>query len=348
VIRATGTVMPSRDVILRPRISGRVVGLSDDFTPGWFVGAGDPLVSLDPSDYENELAQRESELAQAQAELQLEMGRQEAARMEFELLGEALPVEERALVLRKPQLAAARARVASARAAVKLAELRLGRTKVRAPFDAHVLTRDVNVGSQVSSSEPLARLVGRDTYWIELTVPLSKVRWLAFPDAKAGVTGAPVRIRNQTAWPPGEHRKGRLFKLVGALAGQTRMARVLVEVDDPLARSSEAPALMIGEYVQAQIQGRPIVDCLRVERHHVRNDDTVWVMADGRLDICKVGTAFRDATHAYVREGLADDDWIVTTDLATVVDGARLRTSDAGTAGPGGQPTQGSSDGDGE
>jgi len=324
VIRAMGTVRPAQEVMLRPRISGRVVDLGDGFVPGGFVDRGDPLVFLDRADYENELDRRAADLEQAKADLELEMGRQEAARAEFEMLGENLPEEERALVLREPQLKTARARVDSAQAAYDMAELHLNRTEVAAPFDAHVLARHADVGSQVSPSEPLASLVGRHTYWIEATVPLSKLPRLGFP--KGNRPGARVRIRNRTAWAAGQSREGRLFRLVGALAGQTRMARVLVEVDDPLAHESDDPALMIGAYVEVRIDGTPIEGCVRLSRELVRKNDTVWVMAAGKLDIRNVEVVFRDATHAYIRAGLDESDRVVATDLATVVDGARLRT----------------------
>ena len=57
----------------------------------------------------------------------------------------------------------------------------------------------------------------------------------------------------------------------------------------------------------------------------VRDGDTVWVMADAKLVIKKVHVVLRDATYAYIRKGLSDKDQIVTTNLATVTDGARLR-----------------------
>ena len=54
--------------------------------------------------------------------------------------------------------------------------------------------------------------------------------------------------------------------------------------------------------------------------------DTVWVMRDGALDIRQVRVVFRDAAYAYIDSGLSDSDRVVTTNLATVVDGVRLRT----------------------
>jgi RND family efflux transporter MFP subunit len=328
-IIAMGTVLPEKDILLSPRVAGEIIGRSPDFTPGGVVEKGEVLLRIDPADYENALAQAESELHQAAADLQLEMGRQAVAEMDYKLLEETLSSANRSLVLRKPQLDTARAKVEAARAAVSQAELDLERTAIRAPFDAHILSRSANIGSQVAPGGQMARLVGLKTYWVSAAVPLAKLRWLSFPDASGeDPEGSPVQIRNRTAWPEGVYRSGRLDKLVGTLEEGTRMARVLVSVPDPFAREKAAqglPPLMIGAFVEARIRGRAISDVVRLERDYIRKDKTVWVMTDGRLDIRRVEIVFQDADYAYIREGLSPSDRVVTTNLTTVVEGAGLR-----------------------
>ncbi len=325
-IQAMGTVEPSQDINLSPRVSGEIRRVSPNFTPGGYVRKGEMLLELDPADYENALAQRQSALSQAIADLNIEQGRQNVARQDFELLGDTLNLENRSLVLREPQLDAARARVESARAAVQQAELDLERTTIRAPFDAHVLTRNANVGSQVALGENLGRLVGLDTYWVVATVPQSQIRWLTFPNS--GAPPSTVRVRNNSAWGAGEYRTGTLHQLVGALEDQTRLVRVIVDIDDPMgyrAPNDSLPPLMIGSFVEAHIQAKPLENVIRLDRDYVRNDDRVWVMEDSVLSIQDVDIAFRDAEYAYISRGLQADARVVTTNLATVVDGAPLR-----------------------
>lgn len=326
-IVATGTVRPAREVILRPRIDGRVMKRAKEFVPGGFVEEGEVLVRLDPSDYRNALQQRKSELKQARADLRLEMGRQDVARQEYQLLDESLANENRGLVLREPQLKAARSQVDSARAALEQARLELRRTTIEAPFEAHVLSRSINVGSQVASGDELARLVDAETYWVETTVPVSKLPWIRLPNGDSAA-GSRVRVRNRSAWGEDAYRSGRLYKLIGSLGQDTRMARILVRVRDPLARKEGAagkPRLMLGSYVRTRIRGRPLSDVVRLDRPLLRKDDTVWVMEEGKLAIREVRIALRDAEHAYIREGLRAGEKVVVTDLATVQEGAALR-----------------------
>ena len=324
---AMGTVEPSREIVLSPRVRGEIISRSESFTPGSFVKKGQKLLQIDPSDYKNRLKTRESDLRQAVADLKIEMGRQNIAEKDYQLLNETLSEEQEALILRKPQLNAARSEVENARAAVDQAELDLQRTTIKAPFDAHILSRNVNVGSQVSPGQDLGRLVGRDTYWVEATVPLAKLRRLEFPKDKA-TKGAEVRIQNRTAWEEGEFREGHLYKMVGTLEERTRMARVLVTVSDPLAylpENSEKPEMMIGSFVEGQIQAEPIPDVIRLNRDYVRSNETVWVMEENKLSIRDVKIIFQDSKYAYIKEGLNEGDKVVTTNLTTVVDGAALR-----------------------
>ena len=326
-MEVTGTVVPSKDIMLSPRVSGEVFELSEAFIPGGFVKKGEVLLKIDPADYRNTLQLRKSELHQAEADLEIELGRQDVARKDYQLIEESISEDNKSLVLREPQLNTARSRVEAARAAVDQAELDLQRTTIRAPFNAHILSRNVNVGSQVSPGEPLGRLVGMDNYWVETTVPLSKLPWLLFPD-KEHVKGAEVKIRNRTAWREDQFRTGYLLKMIGALENRTRLARVLVNVPDPMSYytdASDKPALIIGAFVEAQIQAREIRDVVRLRRDYIRKNEKVWVMKHDTLQIRDVDILFRNADHAFIGEGLAEGDSVVTTNLSTVAEGVRLR-----------------------
>ena len=326
-IITTGSVMPSKDIILSPRVNGEVMQISPNFTLGGYVKKGEILLRIDPSDYQNTLQLRESELHQAEADLSIEMGRQNVAKKDFQLLREELADEDSSLVLREPQLNAARSRVEAARAAVDQAKLNLQRTTIRAPFDAHIINRIVNVGSQVSPGENLGRLVGMDVYWVEATLPMSKLRWLSFPDSEHE-KGSPVRITNRTAWKKGEYREGYLYKLIGSLEGNTRLARVLVAVEDPLVKQTTSPGLqplIIGAFMEVGIEATEIKDVFRVSRDLIRKDETVWVMVDNKLQIREADIPIQDAEYAYITSGLNDNEKIVATNLTTVVEGVSLR-----------------------
>ena len=325
----TGTVRPAQDIFLSPRISGEVIRLAEAFIPGGYVNKGDILLQIDPSDYQNTLELRRSDLSQALTDLSIEQGRQDVAMQDLQLIGDTtLAQDNRELVLRKPQLNAVKARVKAAHAAVKQAELDLERTTIRAPFDAHVLSRNVNIGSQVAPGDQLSRLIGMDEYWVVLTVPMSRLRWLSFPDTDQEGKGSTVRLRNRTAWMEGQYRIGHLYRQIGALEEQTRLARVLVTVPDPLGVKTDTvvkPRLIVGSFLETHIEANPIHEVIRLERDYLRQNETVWVMEEGKLSIRKVKILVEDAVYAYITEGINDGEMVVTTNLSTVTNGAPLR-----------------------
>ena len=326
-IKVPGTVLAEQEIVLSPRVGGEIVSISESFTPGGFVDKGAVLLQIDPSDYEVTLLQRKSELRQASADLELELGRQGLAQKDYRELKETISSEYKSLVLREPQLNIARSRVEAAEAAVRQAELNLERTRIRAPFSAHIINREANVGSQVSPGDALGRLVGIEHYWVEAAVPVSKLQWIDFSTAPETEQSS-VRIRNRAGWPEGVFREGKVHRLIGALEYQTRLARVLLTVADPLSHEPESaglPPLMVGSFVEAHIAGKPINDVVRIDRDYIRQNDSIWVNEGGVLQIRDIEIVFRDDEFAYIRTGLNAEDQVITTNLATVFDGAELR-----------------------
>lgn len=329
-VEAMGTVMPAREAMLTPRVTGEIVEQDPSFVPGGFFEKGSPMLAIDRADYEQALIQRQSELASAEAELKIELGDQAVAQEELELLEVDIPEINRDLILRKPQVRRARASVESARAAVSSAELDLERTSILAPFDGQVVRRVVTIGNNVSAGDELATFVGANEYWVEIAVPVSSLRWIETPPigAPSGeAKGSRAEIRYRKAWGDDAMREGRVARLVGELEPRSRLARVLISIEDPLARTEEnrgKPAMILDAFVEVVIDGRLLEGVFVIDRDYVRNGDAVWVMGeDDRLVTRSVEVIHRGREVAYVR-GLRDGDLVIKTNLQTPVEGMRL------------------------
>lgn len=327
-----GEVRPARDIVLTPRVSGHIIAMEPSFVPGAIIKAGNPLLRLDPADAERAVTTMRSELLQIESELDIEQGRQRVAQREYELLGEEIDEDRRSLILREPQIAIIKARLDAAQAALELAELNMERTTIRAPFDAQVLSRSVNVGSQVSAGDPLGRIVGVDEYWIVASVPLRDLHRISFDGTDS--EGSPVRVRHATAWEPGVSRQARVTRLIGEVDRSARLAPVLIAIEDPLALETQGEPVILGTLLQIEIEARELTNVIRLDREFVRQNDTVWLMVDGTLAITPVTITARDATHAYITSGIEPGDQVVTTSLATVTQGLPLRTDSSTDAQP--------------
>jgi RND family efflux transporter MFP subunit len=326
-IEAWGTVEAARQINLQSQVAGEIQQIGKGFQPGAYADKGSLLLQIDRADYEMTLRQRHAELTKAKADLALEIGKAAVAEQEFELLSQetAPSPEQRSLMLREPQQATARATVASAQAVLAAAELDLTRTRVTAPFNALILERHADLGARVSTGGNIATLVGTDTFWVELAVPAATLRWIDLPTQNT--PGAQVSLFQDKVWDKDSFREGRVIRLRGDLDQKGRMARLLVEVKDPLALNDKTQQpLLIGAFVRAEIKGRELQDVIALERNWVRDGDRVWVMdSEDKLALRQPHVVYRGVDKVYVRGGLQPEDRVVISDLSVAAEGMPLR-----------------------
>jgi RND family efflux transporter MFP subunit len=325
-VSAMGTVVPAQTVMLKSRVSGQVVAINPEFADGGFLKQGSVVVQLDDSDYKLALAQKKSELVNAQYALKLELGRQTVAQREWQLLNgnrgkEAVDSD---LALRKPHLDKAKADVDAAKAAVEKAALDLERTRIIAPFNAIVRSKSVDVGSQVSAGEPMAEMVGTDAFWIQASIPVDRLEWIRIPQQNKE-PGSDAKVY----YAGGHTAKGKVNRLMGDLDSEGRMARILVEVKDPMqqkAKERTAPPLLIGEYVRVEVEGRQLDDVFVIPRAALRDGSTVWIMNDDMtLSIRKVDPVWRSDLDVVIQNDLQLGQRLIVSDLPAPVDGMAIR-----------------------
>jgi RND family efflux transporter MFP subunit len=332
MVSAMGTVIPARQIVLKSQVSGQIQWIHPEFTEGGFLKKGDLIIQLDDADYQLALAQKKKDLADSRYAFKIELGHQEVARREWKLLsGRHTGMgPESELALRKPHLEKVKAEMAAAEALVEKANLDLKRTRITAPFNAMVRSKSVDIGSQVSLQNPLADLVGTDVYWVQASIPVERLSWIHIP-LRAGELGALAKIyyvRDHTI-------DGRVFRLMGDLSGEGRMARILIEVKDPVRHqggNETDPPLLIGEYVRLEIEGRSLENVYVVSRTTLRDEDTVWLVnADMTLAIRKVTPVWRGEENVVIQDDLKAGDRIIVSDLPAPVAGMDVRVIGAET-----------------
>lgn len=325
-VSGLGTVIPSQRVTLYPEVSGRVDSILDGLVPGSRVRKGELLVALDQDEYQILVREQEAVVAQAWSELKLEQGQQNIARQEYELTGNKLSPEEEALVLRQPQLEAVKAALSQAQANLDQAKLNLERTHITAPFDSQIINNTIYPGSQVSNSTALMALISTDRFWIEMEVPAEQLKWLNF--ANESPAGSAVKITSPE-WGS-ESRQGTLISVSPELNDGSLMAKVIIEIEDPLAQREEnngEPPVMINDLLRAEILGKKVDNAFVVPEALIRNSHQVWLLTrDNSLEIRNLSPVYRDSEKAILLSGLEDGDQLVSSSLITPVDGLPLRT----------------------
>jgi len=326
MINAMGTIIPARNVELKSRVAGEIIDIHPEFIEGGFLKAGTKILQIDRVDYELELIQKEKALADAVYEYKLELGRQEVARREWELLGlgKDASAREIELALRKPHLEKAQAAITATEAEVKKAQLDLSRAQITTPFNAIVRARHVNLGSQVTVQQTLADLVGTDTYWIQASIPVERLSWIRVPQ-KQGDPGSTAHILYARRFK----REGKVIRLMGDLSEEGRMARILIEVNDPLGLDQEKnllPPLLIGDYVHVRIEGNILENVYQIPRTALRDNAFIWVMNENsNLEIKEIRPIWREVDTVLIDGGIKPGERLVITDLSAPVEGMALQ-----------------------
>jgi len=328
LVPAMGTVIPAHEIVLESRVAGEIVSIHPEFTVGGHLKKGSEVLQIDPQDYELALTLAKARVKDAESKLKVLKAEAAAAKDEWRIINRNQAGKNNnkpsPLLIKEPQLTAAQAMLVAETADVKKAQLDLARTKISAPFNAIVRKKQVDIGSQVSNQEQLAELVGTDEYWIQASMPVDRLNWIMIP-RNSGDPGAKVRILYRN----GIELNGIVIKLLGELEAEGRMARVLVEVKDPLGlkvAEKKHPPLLIGEYVRMEIEGRQLKNVYRIPRTALRDNTRIWLFSnDGKLEIRTVETLWRDAQAVLLIDGLQPGEQLIVSDLSNPVDGMPLQ-----------------------
>ncbi len=331
-VEAQGRVIPAREIALQTEVSGRIRWLHEELVQGGRVKAGETLVRIDPRDYKLAAEAQRAAVNRSQLELAVEKSRKAVAEREVQLLRGGTASE---LARREPQLRTAMNALAASESGLELANLRVSKTTLRVSFNAIVLSEAAEAGQLVGPGAPLARLAGTDHFLVQVSVPVSDLGWIAIPGVNTQEkTGALARITQDT----GKEqivREGRVLRLAGDLDPAGQMARLLIEIDDPLglARSAETRVegestlpMLLGAFVDVEIEAGTLEGVVELPRSALRDGGRVFLVNQERqLEVRSVEMVWREEESVYLKQGLKAGDRLILSRLPTAIPGMKLR-----------------------
>lgn len=318
-IKSQGSVSARRQIEWASKVSGRVVWVAPEFVEGAVVEAGTSLLKLDPTDYRVALTEAKAALADARlalAEEQAEIKRgsryKATNQQSYELL-------------RQPKLAQVEARFKAAEEKVLQARADLAATEVKAPFNAIIDKKQVDLGGYVASNVPLFHLLSTDVAEVRLPITASDIGYISHATVE-GQKLPEVKLsarfgHRESYW------QGRLIRTERRVDNDTRTFFVVAEVIKPYDRDIHAAELTIGLFVDASIEGISLEHAVRVPRQALHNNQYVYVVIDGQLRRRSVTVFRRERDAVVIRDGLEDGDQVVLTQFDLMVEGMPVTTS---------------------
>lgn len=343
-LNSFGTVSPRTQSALVAQVSGQIKSISDNFRDGGFFEAGEVLVQLDDRDYKADLDIARATLSEAKQLLLEEQARADIASEDWNRY-KTLPEEQRlnkantpnVLLLRGPQVEAAKARVLSAQAQLDKAALALERSTIVAPYDGRILNKSVDVGQVVGANTALANIFAVDFVEIRLPLNNSDLALIDLPEefrssSPNTIAGNQAEVSFSSELNSGQTWRGRVVRTESAIDTASQQLYVVAQIDDPYGLSqSKAASVKIGQYVTAKIKGKLLNNAVVIPNSAIYQGSYVYIVEEGILKRREVNTRWQNESDAVIDDGLAFGDKLVTTALGQISSGTPVSVGNQGT-----------------
>lgn len=328
-IASQGNIMPRTQTTLISEVSGLVTHISEKFNVGGFFKKGELILQIDDIIYQVAVLQAQSRLEAAQASLIEEQARAKQKEDEWLLTGQTLE-QAPILALRIPQLQQAKAEVKAAQASLTEAEVKLQRTKIIAPYDAMLKSKNVDIGQYVSIGATLASTFAVDYAEVRLPIKQKDILFLNLPkvnnsDSASSLVEINYQLGNEQFSVP-----SKLTRYEGEVDSASRVHYVVAQIDDPyqINTTTNTPALRVGMYVNANVSGKILSDIIAIPRLAVYGGNTIRLAKDGHLHLQKIDIIRSDNEYVYTNDIIEVGNRLVITKLESAVEGMTLRITD--------------------
>ncbi len=288
---AVGSLKSNESVVLRPETAGRISAIG--FKDGAIVGKGTVLVTLDAAVQEAELQQARANLALAQTNFDRN---QELVAKKF-LSQQALDTSSANLKVQQ--------------AAVQLAEAKVGKTRVKAPFNGMLGLRNVSVGDYVKEGQDLINIEDIATLRMDFKLPESYLGRVS--------KGQAVELTSDAL--PGQSFKAVLDAVDPLVDQNGRAISARARLDNASGK------LRPGMFVRVRLLFGERKDVLMVPEQAIvpGAQPAVFKVVDGKAALAKIKIGVRRAAQVEVVEGLVAGDVVVTAGQLKLREGAPVR-----------------------
>lgn len=312
IVTAPGTLEAFERVQVTARVSGVVDRVA--FTEGQSVKKGDVLVVIDSERFQLSVNSAKAALDKAQAaqkDMEGMVARREGASDKHPGL---IPGEE--LESYRTKVLTAKADTAVANENLKVAQLNLRDSAVRAPLEGIIQTRTVETGQYVQQGYVMATLLRNDPMLLRF-----QVEPLEAPKMKAGMPVTFTLRETQRTFD------AKITLVAAAADPATHMVGVTAEVSS----NGHDYWLRPGSFCDVSVDGNATREAPLIPRTATRATDHGYITYVVENDVAterviKLGMSSKDGW-VEVKDGLKTGDWIVVRGAEALSTGAKVRSN---------------------
>ena len=184
VVEASGTINPVNTVSVGSTVSGLIKAIYVDYNS--IVKKGQLLAQIDPANFEAAVQQNQAQINSAESDMAKIQAVTEMSRKTYSryknlykknfIAKSELDQAESDYLSNLAQIGAARAKINQARATYKTAMTNLGYTKIIAPVDGTIISREIDLGQPVAASFQAPELftIAQDLTKMQIEVNVSE------------------------------------------------------------------------------------------------------------------------------------------------------------------------------
>ncbi|WP_050905131.1 multidrug efflux RND transporter periplasmic adaptor subunit VmeY [Vibrio campbellii] len=315
-----GRIEAVEDTNITAQVSGYLE--ARHFDEGQMVEKGQLLYSIEPSSFEAQVASAKAALAQAKAALK-------KAELDHQRGKNLLPrgsISQSEFDALTATLLGSRAELEAANAQLKLTEVNLSYTQIRAPFSGRISDSKVSTGDLLSpSSGILTTLVSLDPVHTSFSVSERERLNLGMDGIKGDGSAESSGVEVQLELENGEYFEhlGQLDFLGNRINTQTGTIAMRAVVPNPDQK------LLPGQHIKVNLRDKNAKDVIVIPRRAVQTDlegDFAMVMAEGNVaERRNVELGAQVEQGIIIKDGLDKDDTVITQGLQRVRNGVEVR-----------------------
>ncbi|BDR15809.1 multidrug efflux RND transporter periplasmic adaptor subunit VmeY [Vibrio sp. STUT-A11] len=314
-----GRIEAVEDTNITAQVSGYLK--ARHFEEGQMVEKGQLLYSIEPSSFEAQVASAKAALAQAKASLK-------KAELDHQRGTNLLPrgsISQSEFDALTAALLGARAELEAANAQLKLAEVNLSYTQIRAPFSGRISDTKVSTGDLVSpSSGVLTTLVSLDPVHTSFSVSERERLAMGMDKVKGDGSAESRSVEVQLELENGEffEHLGQLDFLGNRIDTKTGTIAMRAIVTNPDQK------LLPGQHIKVNLRDKNARDAIVVPRRAVQTDlegNFVMVTTEGNIaERRNVELGAQVEQGIIIRKGLEQNDSVITQGLQRVRNGIEV------------------------
>ncbi|GIU05001.1 MULTISPECIES: efflux RND transporter periplasmic adaptor subunit [unclassified Shewanella] len=302
---AYGSVIADNKLTLSAQVDGQLTYLSSNLVEGGIIGLDELVYRQDDADLNAILSQRQAQWEMARAQLALEQGEQRIAEKDYQMMQQDFKDNDWKidldLLLRQPQLSQAKAELNIAHNALKISERDLSRSQWLSDKRYVVESKNATQGDYLSKGDKVATLVDISQLRVPIYLPRAQASQLQL--------GQTISL---TQPDTGQSFNAKISHIVPILDPSSQLQKIFAQYQ---AIPQQNSALIIGDFVKANITFAPINDTVRIPLAAIDNDQ-VWLVGPNKtLQAKAINVLHQDESHAVINNVFTENEYLITSKL---------------------------------